>query len=111
MIKIEVYDTDLVSRDHIGNFETSIAKIMGSSEQRLTSDLYLPGKTKSRGKIILNLEKVTTSNDMIYFDLEVKNLKSTKTFLCGSDDPFFFIERSRTVDSKDFLRVVESEKV
>ena len=77
---IKVYDQDLALRDHIGSFVTSLAKIMGSYEQRLIADLTEPGRTTSRGKIILNLEKVTTSNDMIYFDLEVRNLKSTITF-------------------------------
>ena len=77
---IRVYSQGFASRDHIGNFETALAKIMGSHEQRLIADLTEPGKTTSRGKIILNLEKVTTSNDMVYFDLEVRNLKPTITF-------------------------------
>lgn len=83
---------------------------MGSYNQTLTGDLRMPGKQKPRGKIILNLEKVSTNNDMFYFDLEVHNLKSHKFCIFGQDDPFFFIERSRTPDSDHYIRVVEESR-
>ena len=110
MVKVEVYDQDLTSRDHIGNFEVSLARIIGSHEQTLTGDLTLPGKPNSRGKIILNLDKVSYNNDMVYFDLQIENLKSQKFCIFGTDDPFFFIERSLKPDSNKLIRVHEQEK-
>ena len=45
----------------------TLSKIIGSHGQSYTTDLFVPSKNKSRGKIIIKLEKVSTSNDVFYF--------------------------------------------
>ena len=82
---------------------------MGSHNQCMTGDLKLPNKPKSRGKIIVQLEKVSTCNDMVYFDAIAVNLPSKKFLWFGNNNPFFFIERSRTPDSDEFIRVIQSQ--
>lgn len=82
-IKIEVYDVDITELEHIGNFETTLGAIMGSMNTTQMGELYLPKKKtkKSRGKIILRAEKVSTSNDLIKFSVNISNLKSNKGWL------------------------------
>ena len=79
-IKIEVFDVDPTRLERIGNFETTLGDIMGSVGTSLTADLTLPNKKnkKSRGKIILSAEKVASSNDIIYFSIQINNLISNK---------------------------------
>ena len=57
-IKFEVYDVDTTGLEHIGNCETTISKIMSSKGQTFLSDLTLPNKTASRGKIIVRADSV-----------------------------------------------------
>lgn len=54
-LKVEVFDVDVTTLEHVGNFETTLGAIMGSLNTTLTGDLTLPKKKKkkSRGKIIL----------------------------------------------------------
>lgn len=112
-IKVEVYDVDLTELEHIGSIETSLGAIMGSMNTTLMGDLYLPNKAKpkSRGKIILRAEKVATSNDLVYFSINIRNLKSNKGWFCGSDDPFIYIERARSQSVDEFLKVIQTEPV
>lgn len=58
--------------------EVTLGKIMGSYQQTYVTDLFIPSKKTSRGKITVKLEKVSTSNDMIYFDGKAMNLPSAK---------------------------------
>jgi hypothetical protein len=41
-IKFEVYDVDPTELEHIGDCETTVAKIMASKGQNFLSDLTLP---------------------------------------------------------------------
>jgi len=77
MLKFDVYDIDLTTKEHIGSTECTLGKIMGSHNQTYVADLFMPNKHKSRGKIIVRLEKVSTSNDMIYFNAKATNLPSS----------------------------------
>ncbi|CAI2365779.1 unnamed protein product [Moneuplotes crassus] len=110
-VKFEIFDVDSSRLERIGNFETTIGKIMGSVKNSLTGELTMPGKTKSRGVITICAEKVSSINDIIYFGLDVTNLKSNKGFLCGSDSPFVYIERQRSEDHNEFLRIIQIEPV
>lgn len=87
-IKVEVYDVDITELEHIGNFETNLGEIMSSVGTTLIGDLYLPNKkkSKSRGKIILRAEKVSSCNDIVYFNIKAQGLKvssSSVFFLFG----------------------------
>ena len=110
-LKIEVFDVDITELEHIGNIETTLGEIMGSVGTTLIGDLYLPKKKKkkSRGKIILRAEKVATTNDLIYFHAKVKSLISNRGFFWGSNDPFFYIERARSENHDEFLKVFQSD--
>ena len=110
-VKIEVFDVDPTRLEKIGDFETTLGEIMGSQGLTLEGDLTLPKKKKSRGKIILRTEKVATSNDIIYFSVNINNLKSNKGWLCGSDDPFIYIERARETNKEEFIKVIQTEPV
>lgn len=112
-IKVEVYDVDITELEHIGNCETTLGAIMSSINTTYMDDLLLPNKKKkkSRGKIILRAEKMSTSNDLIYFSVNIHNLRSNKGWFCGSDDPFFYIEKARNDNQDEFLKVIQSEPV
>jgi hypothetical protein len=64
-IKFEVYDVDQTELEHIGNCETTLAKIMTSNKTTFISDLHLPNSSASRGKIIVRADSVAQSNDDI----------------------------------------------
>ena len=78
-----------------------------SENQQLKTHLVLPGKNESRGQIIIRAEKVTVSNDNIYFSAKAFNLPSNITWLCGNDDPFFYIERSTDSGGQGFVKVYQ----
>ncbi|CAI2386987.1 unnamed protein product [Moneuplotes crassus] len=96
-----------------GNFEIILCEIMGGINTTLTDTLTLPNKKKkkSRGQIILRAEKVSSNNDIVYFSMRINHLKPNKGWFCSSDDPFFFIERARESNQKEFLRVIQTEPV
>jgi Ca2+-dependent lipid-binding protein len=109
MLKFELYDVDVMSKEHIGNLEIQVARVMGSHSQSFVGDLKIEGKTTSRGKIKVRLEQVSKNNDMIYFDAVAVNLPSKQMWFFGSDNPFMFIERSRSPDSDEFIRVIQTD--
>jgi len=41
--------------------------------------------------------------------MSIKKLKSNKGFLCGSNDPFIYIERARREDKSEFIKVIQTE--
>lgn len=108
MLKFEMYDVDVMSKEHIGDLEVLVARVMGSHQQSFIGDLKLPGKPNSRGKIKIKLEQVSKSNDMVYFDAVAVNLPAKKVLCFGSDNPFIFIERTRSPDSDEFIRVIQT---
>ena len=63
-LKFIVYDIDSsTSKDHIGNVETTIGKLVGAPKQTFLADITLPGQNISRGKLIVRLDNVALSND------------------------------------------------
>jgi hypothetical protein len=62
-----VYDVDNTELEHIGNCETTIARIMTATKQTFIADLTLPNQTQSRGKIIVRADSVSQSNDEVTF--------------------------------------------
>ena len=108
-IKFEVGDADVTTTELIGTVEVSMGKIMGSPGQSLSIDLENK-KVKRPGKITIKLERTSHSNDAIYFTGRAYDLPTKKMlFWIGSDNPFYFIERSRSPDSNDFVRVIQSK--
>ena len=110
-IKFEVFDIDFASKEFIGSTETSMAKIMGSSHQIFSSEI-MNKSGKTTGKIIVKLEKVSSTNDIVYFTGRAYNLPSKKKMiLFGYDRPFYFIERTRSPDSEEHTRIVQSDPI
>ena len=100
-----------MSRDHIGDMETTLGRIMGSRNQTFTSNLFSKNGNTT-GKITISAQKVTTDNRMVKFDCSIQGLPSQRYWLFfGNDDPFFYIERSKTPDSDEFIRIYESDPV
>ena len=107
-VKFEVYDIDVTTKEFIGSYEAPVAKIMGSKGQTLTADLENKG-IKKAGQIVIKLEKTSHCNDAIYFTGRGYDLPTKKMlFWLGNDDPFYFVERSRSPDSQDFVRIIQS---
>lgn len=80
---------------------------MGSPKQTFTGNLERKGN-KKKGKITVNMEQISHNNDAIYFTGKGYNFPTAKKFFCcGSDDPFYFIERSREPDSDEFIRILQ----
>ena len=76
-IRFEVFDIDISSKEFIGSIETSMAKIMGSSLQSFNSEITNK-EGKSKGKITVKLEQVSSTNDIVYFTGRAYNLPSKK---------------------------------
>ena len=107
--KFEVYDIDTASKELIGTMETSLAKVMGSKSQTLFANIQNKSG-KNAGGITIKLDKISQSNDMIYFSSRASKLPSkVKMGIFGYDKPFYFIEYERTPDSNDFVRVIQSK--
>ncbi|CAI2365621.1 unnamed protein product [Moneuplotes crassus] len=110
-IKFEVFDVDSTRLERIGNYETTLGKIMGSPKNSLTGNLTMPDKTRSRGSITICAEKISANNDIVHFGIDIINLKSNKGLLCGSDNPFIYIERQRSEDHHEFIKVIQVEPI
>ena len=108
-IKFQVYDVDETELEHIGDCETTLAKIMTSNKTTFISDLNLPNSSASRGKIVVRADSVAQSNDDIQFRARATLNESKGGCLCGSDNPYLLIQRARQADSAarggDFIRV------
>ena len=77
-VKFELYDIDIGNRkEFLGSLETSMARIMGSYNQTLTTDLDR-GAHKRQGQITIKLEKLSQCNDVIYFTGKATGLPTTK---------------------------------
>ena len=110
-VRFEVYDIDGSSKEFIGSMETSLAKVMGSRSQTYTAKIESKSG-KITGSITIKLDKISQSNDLVYFSAKAFKLPSkTKMGLFGYDRPFYFIEYERTPDSNDFVRVLQSEPI
>ena len=59
-VKFEVQDGNNVSGNNklIGIVETTVGTIVGSKQQTFIADIVVPGKTGSRGKIIVRADSV-----------------------------------------------------
>lgn len=63
-IKFIVYDIDSkVEKELIGTVETTIGKIIGSVKQTFLIDILNDKSAHSRGKLIVRLDNVSTTND------------------------------------------------
>ena len=62
------------------------------------SDLTVPGKSTSRGKIIVRADSVKNSNDEVSFSLAAIITARQGGMCCGADNPYVLISRSRGGD-------------
>ena len=63
-VKFEIIDVDANNKfDPCGEVEASLAQLMGAKNQTSILDIKLPGKSKSRGKLIIRCEVVKQSNE------------------------------------------------
>lgn len=78
-----VYDIDNEkgAKDYVGKNETTIGKIIGSIKQTYVADLLDDKTTMSRGKIVVRLDNVNTSNDEARMKLSA-NLIPLTTLCC-----------------------------
>jgi hypothetical protein len=102
--------------EHIGNCETTLAKIMTSNKTTFIGDLFLPSDaSKSRGKIVVRGDSVAQSNDDIQFRARANLTTSFGGCLCGSNDPYLLIQRARQADTQvrggDFIRVYQTPRL
>ena len=114
-VKFEVFDVDgPTSLEHIGDCETTLAKIMTSSKQTFIADLHLPNATASRGKIIVRADSVAQSNDEVSFRVRAE-VTSRGGICCGGDSPYLLIQRARNADidvqKREFMRVFATPSV
>lgn len=56
--------------------------------------LYL-GQTKSRGKLIVKGEEMSSCKDLLFIQFAAEDLDRKNWFGLGRSDPFFTISRSR----------------
>lgn len=112
-MKFEVVDVDTGSNfDLIGEIETSIGNIMGSSGQTLQKELLNP-KRKKNGTIIVRAESLQKSNDMLMFRIKGDNLMNIGggcMGMCEETMPCAFqIHRASTADHSKFNCVFTSK--
>jgi hypothetical protein len=71
------------------------------------SDLTIPGKSTSRGKIIIRADSVKNSNDEISFNLDAIITSRQGGCCCGADNPYVLVSRSRGGDQSqvEFVHV------
>ena len=109
-----VYDIDNLKggKDFIGQCETSLGKIFGSNRQTFVSDVTVENNKTSRGKIIVRLDNVNSTNDELRMKLSA-NLVPFAFLCCGGiNNPFYVISRARDINNKDeFVRVYQSTHV
>jgi hypothetical protein len=71
------------------------------------SDLLNEKSTHSKGKIIIRLDNINSSNDEVRMKLSAK-LKPFKTLCCeGTNNPFYIISKPREISESgnEFVRV------
>lgn len=77
-------------------------------EQRMTLNLTLPTKPKEiRGSFCVFADSIKQTEDIIKFQI-TGDLKTKKIMCFGSDNPYLLIERSRSIDRHDFVRVLKT---
>lgn len=92
-----VYDIDDAKgkdRDFIGSNETTLGSIIGSLKQTYVGDLKDLKSTTSRGKIVVRLDNVNSSNDEAR--IKVKAGLTAFSSCCGGlNNPYFVLSRAR----------------
>ena len=81
---------------------------MMAPEQRLNLKLYLPNKPNvSRGNFCVFADSIKATEDVIKFQI-TGDLRTKKIMCFGSENTYLLIERSRSVDKHDFVRVLKT---
>ena len=95
----------------VGYVETTIGQIVGTKNQTFMADLTLKGSSKSRGKIIVRADSVKESNWEAALRISARNLPTSVSCLCGSNNIFFEILRGSQNDTTQFLKVYDSDPI
>lgn len=91
--------------------ETTLSKIIAAKGHTLVSELTVPGsEAAKRGKIIVRADVITRNNDDVTMRVKASLFPMT-TMGCCSDinNPYYIISRARPDNTKEFVRVFESE--
>ncbi len=67
-MKFSVYDDDgSGGKDSIGDFETTLGAICGAQNQTVIADIKKSGSSTSNGKIIIRVDAIKESNEIVTF--------------------------------------------
>ena len=111
-LMFKVYDNDGGSeRDHIGDCETTVSRVMGSRRQTFEGDLTLTNDKakKSRGKMVVKADALALSNNDVIISVSAR-LNSIGAFCCNTDNPYLLISRARP-GFDDYIRVHQTSSV
>jgi Ca2+-dependent lipid-binding protein len=111
-VKFEVQDGNNVSGNNslIGSVETTVGSIVGSRQQTFIGDVVLPGKTASRGKLIVRADSVKESNMEITMRVGGLNLPTTASCLCANNNIYLEIYRG-TPELTNWFKVKDFDPV
>ena len=110
-LKFEMYDEDVQSLEHIGNCEVKLGKIVGSQKQTFLGELTLPGKSASRGKLIVRADAIKETNNEIQMKVSCSALPDRGGCFCGGNNPFLTIYRARGGVAGEWLKVHVTEVI
>lgn len=111
-IRLEVVDSDGGDDvDLIGQVETSVASLVGSKNQTFEAELFVPGKSEKRGRIIAKVVPLKKSEDEIILTLGASQLPmQTSCFCGGSINPYLVIDKSYNAGGKlNYVSIHRSE--
>lgn len=100
-----MFDHDENKPDKLGFAETTLGYLVGKGTA--VEDLWGHNKKRKKGKIIVRVEEVKNSRDMIFLQFSGHNLDKKDTF--GKSDPFLWIYRQRA--DGEWLKVHETEVI
>ena len=110
-----MYDIDRKSneRDFIGQMETTLSRIMSSKGLTYINKLILPkSEVAERGKIIVRADVITKSNDDLFLRVKATLYPFTSMGCCnGTNNPYYVLSRGRPENTKEFVRVHQSDAV
>lgn len=109
-LRIMVYDIDsTTTKEFIGKAETTMGRIIGSPKQTFVTDLLTEKTTKTRGKLVIRLDNVNSSNDEVRIKLNAKLVPQSNLCCAAPNNPYYVLSRARGQESKEeFVRVFKS---
>jgi copine-8 len=104
-LKFEIWDVDIAGRDFLGHFETTLADLVSSKGRQFVGKLS-GRKGKNSGEIIIVVEELSNSKQIIHFKWQGHNLKK-KYWIC-QPDPFLLFWKSNEDGSYSVVHKTET---